>query len=140
MPIVHVWQSLGWQMSILRALVHSGKPMTGSGRFLPLIANSPASAFLKNWISEILPPRPLRHPGSPSTRAGLRPDSPPQATRFSVSRVVSASASRFPGRQKRRRSGPISSRSSRGEIPGFQIFGFRGHESETPWEHRAIFG
>jgi hypothetical protein len=36
MPIVHVWQSLGWQMSILRALVHSGMPMTASGRFLPL--------------------------------------------------------------------------------------------------------
>jgi len=32
MPIVHVWQSLGWQMSILRALVHSGKSMTASGR------------------------------------------------------------------------------------------------------------
>ena len=32
MPTVHAWQSLDWYMSILRALIPSGKPMTASVR------------------------------------------------------------------------------------------------------------
>jgi len=69
----------------------------------------PMTAFSKNAEHlEICPP-----PGTqnlPPPHAGPRPDSRPQAARFSVSRAVSPPASQLPGRHESPHSGPLSSK------------------------------
>ncbi len=77
--------------------------------------------------TENLPP-PFQH-------ARRRPDSPPQITRFSVSRAVSPPASLPPSRGKRRHFGPISSTSLAGRSFRFSIFQIFGAAKAKLLEH-----
>jgi len=78
--------------------------------------DSPASAFLKNWISEIPPPRPLRLPGLPSpnadpgpTRRPRPPESPPLGPfRPRHPTPLAGTTGAAPGRSRARRRGAES--------------------------------
>ncbi len=85
-----------------------------------------------------------RHPGSPPPRAGFRPDSRPQVTRFSISRAVLPPASQPPCRPKRRHSEPLSRPLSEAARRNFRLPDFLGasfvwrRNSEKP--NRVMFG
>jgi len=120
-------------------MIHPGDNYPDREGFLPPTTNSPASAFLKNWISEIPPPHPLRYP---SDLLHLAQDpGPARHPRRPDSQFLES----FPARQPRSHAGangatPAESRAHRRgaeiQISSFSEFwGAKAKSHEHPPSH-----